>query len=323
MKNNVFITGIAGFIGSNLALTMLKQGYSVSGIDNFDNFYDPQIKRKAIEKLQKAGTFTLYEGDIRDREKLDHIFSVQKPHLVIHLAARAGVRPSIEQPELYYDVNVTGTLNLLEAMRKADITQMLFASSSSVYGNNRKVPFSETDPVDNPISPYAATKKSGELLCYTYHHLYNFNIFCLRFFTVYGPGQRPEMAIQQFGRKITEGSSITLFGDGSTRRDYTFVEDIVSGIIASANNLKGYEILNLGNSDTISLLDLVHSIEETLGKKAKIEWQPMQPGDVEITYADISKSRKLIGYQPDYPVKRGLRKMFEAQGMCDVEITQA
>lgn len=323
MKNNVFITGIAGFIGSNLALTMLKQGYSVSGIDNFDNFYDPQIKRKAIEKLQKAGTFTLYEGDIRDREKLDHIFSVQKPDLVIHLAARAGVRPSIEQPELYYDVNVTGTLNLLEAMRKADITQMLFASSSSVYGNNRKVPFSETDPVDNPISPYAATKKSGELLCYTYHHLYNFNIFCLRFFTVYGPGQRPEMAIQQFGRKITEGSSITLFGDGSTRRDYTFVEDIVSGIIASANNLKGYEILNLGNSDTISLLDLVHSIEETLGKKAKIEWQPMQPGDVEITYADISKSRKLIGYQPDYPVKRGLRKMFEAQGMCDVEITQA
>jgi UDP-glucuronate 4-epimerase len=201
-------------------------------------------------------------------------------------------------------------------MRIAGITNMLFASSSSVYGNNKKVPFSEIDPVDNPISPYAATKKSGELLCYTYHHLYNFNIFCLRFFTVYGPGQRPEMAIQQFGRKITEDMPITLFGDGSSRRDYTFVEDIVAGIIASANKLKGYEILNLGNSDTISLIDLVHGIEETLGKKAKIEWLPMQPGDVEITFADISKARELIGYQPDYPVKRGLKKMFETQGMC-------
>lgn len=316
MKKNIFITGVAGFIGSNLAQTMLKQGYSVSGIDNFDHFYDPQIKRRAIEKLKEAGTFTLYEGDIRDRAMLDQIFEVQKPDLLIHLAARAGVRPSIEQPELYYDVNVTGTLNLLEAMRTAGITNMLFASSSSVYGNNEKVPFSETDPVDNPISPYAATKKAGELLCYTYHHLYNFNIFCLRFFTVYGPAQRPEMAIQQFGRKITEGTPITLFGDGSTRRDYTFVDDIVAGIIASANNLKGYEILNLGNSDTISLIDLVNGIEETLGKKARIEWQTMQPGDVEVTYADISKARQLIGYQPDYPIKKGLRKMFETQGMC-------
>jgi UDP-glucuronate 4-epimerase len=316
MKKNVFITGMAGFIGSNLAQTLLEQGYSVSGIDNFDHFYDPGIKRKAVEKLKEAGTLTLYEGDIRDRKMLDHIFEIQKPDLVIHLAARAGVRPSIEQPELYYDVNVTGTLNLLEAMRKAGITNMLFASSSSVYGNNKKVPFSEIDPVDNPISPYAATKKSGELLCYTYHHLYNFNIFCLRFFTVYGPGQRPEMAIQQFGRKITEDMPITLFGDGSSRRDYTFVEDIVAGIIASANKLKGYEILNLGNSDTISLIDLVHGIEETLGKKAKIEWLPMQPGDVEITFADISKARELIGYQPDYPVKRGLKKMFKTQGMC-------
>lgn len=316
MKKNVFITGVAGFIGSNLAQTMLEQGYSVSGIDNFDHFYDPLIKRKAIEKLKEAGTFTLYEGDIRDRKALDHIFATQKPDLVIHLAARAGVRPSIEQPELYYDVNVTGTLNLLEAMRKADITNMLFASSSSVYGNNEKIPFSEIDPVDNPISPYAATKKTGELLCYTYHHLYNFNIFCLRFFTVYGPGQRPEMAIQQFGRKITQGTPITLFGDGSTRRDYTFVEDIVAGIIASANHLKGYEILNLGNSDTISLIDLVQAIEETLGKKARIEWLPMQPGDVEITYADISKAHRIIGYLPYYPIKKGLKKMFRTQGMC-------
>lgn len=312
----VLITGAAGFIGSNLAQTMLKLGFTVSGIDNFDNFYDQQIKRNAVRKLELFPKFKLYEGDIRDRELLDRIFSTEKPELVIHLAARAGVRPSIEQPELYYDVNVTGTLVLLEAMRRAGIKNMLFASSSSVYGNNKKVPFSESDPVDNPISPYAATKKAGELLCYTYHHLYDFNIFCLRFFTVYGPGQRPEMAIQQFGRKITEGTPITLFGDGTTRRDYTFVDDIVAGILASAENLNGYEILNLGNSDTISLIDLVHGIEETLDKKAILEWKPMQAGDVEITFANISKARKLIGYKPDYPVKKGLRKMFEEQGMC-------
>jgi UDP-glucuronate 4-epimerase len=198
-------------------------------------------------------------------------------------------------------------------MRLNGMKDLLFASSSSVYGNNKKVPFSENDPVDNPISPYAATKKAGELLCYTYHHLYDFNIFCLRFFTVYGPGQRPEMAIQQFGRKITEGTPITLFGDGSTRRDYTFVGDIVAGIMASARHLKGYEIFNLGNSDTISLIDLVRGIEETLGKKAMIEWKPMQPGDVEITYADISKAKERLGYKPDYPVLKGLKRMFDVQ----------
>ena len=313
---HVFITGVAGFIGSNLARTMLDQGYKVSGIDNFDTFYDPAIKRKAVARLTEYEAFKLREGDIRHRETLDIIFGSEKPDLVIHLAARAGVRPSIEQPELYYDVNVTGTLVLLEAMRAAGIKDMLFASSSSVYGNNKKVPFSETDPVDNPISPYAATKKAGELLCYTYHHLYDFNIYCLRFFTVYGPGQRPEMAIQQFGRKISEGTPITLFGDGTTRRDYTFISDITAGIIACANNLKGYEIFNLGNSDTISLIGLVRSIEDTLGKKAIIEWKPMQAGDVEITFADISKARRLLNYSPGYPVHRGLLRMFSEQGMC-------
>lgn len=313
---HVFITGVAGFIGSNLARTMLDQGYKVSGIDNFDTFYDSAIKRKAVARLTEYEAFKLREGDIRHRETLDIIFGSEKPDLVIHLAARAGVRPSIEQPELYYDVNVTGTLVLLEAMRAAGIKDMLFASSSSVYGNNKKVPFSETDPVDNPISPYAATKKAGELLCYTYHHLYDFNIYCLRFFTVYGPGQRPEMAIQQFGRKISEGTPITLFGDGTTRRDYTFISDITAGIIACANNLKGYEIFNLGNSDTISLIGLVRSIEDTLGKKAIIEWKPMQAGDVEITFADISKARRLLNYSPGYPVHRGLLRMFSEQGMC-------
>ncbi len=307
------ITGVAGFIGSNLAATLLKNGHAVTGIDNFDTFYDPAIKRKVVGRLKEHPAFSITEGDIRDRKALDDFLAAEKPDVVIHLAARAGVRPSIEQPELYYDVNVTGTLVLLEAMRAAGIKDMLFASSSSVYGNNKKVPFSETDAVDNPISPYAATKKTGELLCYTYHHLYDFNIFCLRFFTVYGPGQRPEMAIQQFGRKITEGTPITLFGDGTTRRDYTFIEDIVAGIMASAEKLKGYEILNLGNSDTISLIDLVRGIEETLNKKAIIEWKPMQPGDVEITFADISKAKKLLGYSPDYPVKKGLKRMFSEQ----------
>ncbi|MFH1119180.1 MAG: NAD-dependent epimerase/dehydratase family protein [Bacteroidota bacterium] len=309
----VLITGAAGFIGSNLAQGMLSEGYQVTGLDNFDDFYDPQIKRKAVEKLATTPGFRLIEGDIRDRKLLDETFMEVKPDLVIHLAARAGVRPSIADPQLYYDVNVSGTLVLLESMRKTGIKDLLFASSSSVYGNNKKVPFSESDPVDNPISPYAATKKAGELICYTYHHLYNFNIFCLRFFTVYGPGQRPEMAIQQFGKNIAEGAPITLYGDGTSRRDYTFVGDIVAGIISAANKLKGYEIINLGNSDTITLLELVHGIEVTLEKKALIEWQPMQPGDVETTYADISKAGKLLGYRPDYPVMKGLMKMFEEQ----------
>ncbi|HAH57972.1 MAG: GDP-mannose 4,6-dehydratase [Lentimicrobium sp.] len=309
---SVLITGAAGFIGSNLSKKMLHKGFRVFGIDNFDGFYDPAIKRKAISKLESPD-FSLFEGDIRDRNFLDEVLKTTQPALVVHLAARAGVRPSIEQPELYYDVNVTGTLTLLEAMRNAGIKDLLFASSSSVYGNNKKVPFSESDAVDNPISPYAATKKAGELLCYTYHHLYNFNIFCLRFFTVYGPGQRPEMAIQQFGRKIISNEPITLFGDGSTRRDYTFIDDITDGIIACAHNLKGYEILNLGNSQTITLIDLVRSIEETLGHKATIKWEPMQAGDVEITYADIDKARQLIGFNPGFPVKEGLKKMFGEQ----------
>lgn len=309
---NVLITGAAGFIGSNLSEKMLQNGYRVIGIDNFDDFYDPDIKRRAIGWLQHSD-FTLYEGDIRDKDFLDDVFTANRPDLVVHLAARAGVRPSIEQPMLYYDVNVTGTLLLLEAMKKAGVKDMLFASSSSVYGNNKKVPFSETDNVDNPISPYAATKKAGELLCYTYHHLYDFNIFCLRFFTVYGPGQRPEMAIQKFGRKIMANEPISIFGDGTTRRDYTYIDDITDGIKACVGKLKGFEVLNLGNSQTISLIDLVKSIEHTLDKKAIIKWEPMQPGDVEITYADISKARNLIGFNPEFPVKDGLKQMFEKQ----------
>lgn len=311
--NKILVTGAAGFIGSNLVRQLLINGKQVIGIDNFDMFYDVNLKRANLEDLLTSPGFTLYEGDIRDRQFLTDVISTSAPDCVVHLAARAGVRPSIADPALYYDVNVNGTLILLEVMKECGINNLVFASSSSVYGNNEKIPFSESDNVDNPISPYAATKKTGELLCYTYHHLYNFNIFCLRFFTVYGHNQRPEMAIQQFGRFIKEGKPITMYGDGSTRRDYTFIDDIVAGIIASIDRVKGYEIINLGNHDTVKLLDLIHLIADTVGKKALIIQEPIQPGDVQITYADITKAVKLLDYHPHYSIKDGLQKMFSKE----------
>lgn len=306
----VLITGAAGFIGSNLTSKLLSEGYQVSGIDNFDDFYDPALKLNNIADFIDNPHFKLYKGDIRDKEFIKSIFRETTPDYVVHLAARAGVRPSIEKPELYYDVNVNGTLCILEVMKENNIRNLIFASSSSVYGNNQKVPFSETDNVDNPISPYAASKKAGELLCYTYHHLYDFNVFCLRFFTVYGYNQRPEMAIQQFGRLIEEEKSIRMYGDGSSRRDYTYIEDIVSGIIASINKVSGFEIINLGNNDTIKLIDLINLIGKTIGKDPLIEQHPMQPGDVNITYADITKAQKLLNYQPKHSIEEGLKKMF-------------
>jgi len=311
--NKILVTGAAGFIGSNLVRQLLINGKQVIGIDNFDMFYDVNLKRANLEDLLTSPGFTLYEGDIRDRQFLTDVISTSAPDCVVHLAARAGVRPSIADPALYYDVNVNGTLILLEVMKECGINNLVFASSSSVYGNNEKIPFSESDNVDNPISPYAATKKTGELLCYTYHHLYNFNIFCLRFFTVYGHNQRPEMAIQQFGRFIKEGKPITMYGDGSTRRDYTFIDDIVAGIITSIDRVKGYEIINLGNNDTVKLLDLIHLIADTVGKKAHIIQEPIQPGDVQITYADITKAVKLLDYHPHYSIKDGLQKMFSKE----------
>jgi UDP-glucuronate 4-epimerase len=307
---NVLVTGAAGFIGSNLVRQLLSDGYTITGIDNFDSFYDPLIKRNNISDFQSSVNFHLHEGDIRDHEFLLRVITETKPYCVVHLAACAGVRPSIDNPELYYDVNVKGTLLLLETMRKAGVNNMVFASSSSVYGNNRKIPFSETDNVDNPISPYAATKKAGELLCYNYHHLYGFNTFCLRFFTVYGHNQRPEMAIQQFGKLIREGNTITMYGDGTSRRDYTFIDDIVSGIIASIERVKGYEIINLGNNDTVELKTLIKHISETIGREPVIVQKPMQPGDVDITYADISKAIQLLEYHPKHSIQEGLKKMF-------------
>ena len=302
------ITGGAGFIGSSVTDKLLETGNSVICLDSFDDFYNPSIKRENIRKALQHKNYLLVEEDIRNKSFLEKFLSENKVDAVIHLAARAGVRPSIANPELYYDVNLNGTLVLLEEMRKANITKMIFASSSSVYGNNEKVPFSEDDNVDFPISPYAASKKSAELLCHTYHHLYAFDIFCLRFFTVYGPRQRPEMAIHKFARNIMSKKAIQMFGDGSSKRDYTYIDDIVSGVIGSVNNLKGYEIVNLGESQTISLANLITVLEKKIGTKAIIEKLPEQPGDVSVTNADISKARRILNYSPQTTIEEGIDK---------------
>ncbi len=303
---NILVTGGAGFIGSHVVERLLSSGHQVVCIDNFDDFYDQKIKRANISNALESKNFSLVEGDILDIQALEKCFNKFNIDLVIHLAARAGVRPSLFQPELYYDVNVIGTLRLLEMMKKYNVTKMIFASSSSVYGNQQKIPFSENDRVDHPISPYAASKKACELLCHTYHHLYGFDIFCFRLFTVYGPRQRPEMAIHQFVRKIFNDSTIVLYGDGSSKRDYTFIDDIVDGLMKSLNLLKGYEIINLGESRTISLIDLISTIEKLTSRKANIRFEPMQPGDVITTFADIKKASELIDYTPNYPIEKGL-----------------
>ncbi len=302
----ILVTGGAGFIGSRLAKYLLENGDEVIVIDNLNDYYDPAIKQANINMLSDFDAFTFFKGDIRSEKDMDTIFSETKIEQVIHLAAQAGVRPSIADPKLYYDVNINGTLNILETMRRYGCKKMIFGSSSSVYGNNKTVPFSEEHPVDNPISPYAATKKSGELLCYNYHHLYNFDIFCLRFFSVYGPGQRPEMAIAKFTKAILNGEDIPMYGDGSSERDYTYVDDIVNGIILSMKQLRGYDIFNLGESTTINLRSLIELLEKTCGQDAYINKLPMQAGDVSITYADISKAKRLLGYQPRTTIEQGI-----------------
>ncbi|MEI6137656.1 MAG: GDP-mannose 4,6-dehydratase [Mariniphaga sp.] len=308
---NILITGGAGFIGSNLTDALLKQKHNVVCLDNFDNFYDPAIKRLNIRQALNSPNYFLVEGDIRDSAVLGKIFREHQIDIVVHLAAKAGVRPSLMNPGLYYDVNLLGTLSVLEAMKKHNGYKMIMASSSSVYGNNDKVPFSENDSVDHPVSPYAASKKAAELLCYTYSHLYGFDIFCMRFFTVYGPRQRPEMAIHQFVRKILKGETIQLYGDGFSQRDYTYVSDIVQGLVNVLDRLKGYEIINLGESQPIALRDLIKSIESIVDRKAVIEWNPGQPGDTEITFADISKAQRLLNYKPEFLLKDGLKNFVE------------
>jgi UDP-glucuronate 4-epimerase len=302
----ILVTGAAGFIGSHVSEFFIRAGHFVVGIDNFDKYYSEKIKQSNLSGLANSTHFKFYRSDIRDRNSLDSIFSSNKIDAVIHLAAKAGVRPSIESAEDYYEVNVNGTVTLLEAMRHNNVKKMLFASSSSVYGNNSKVPFSETDSVDNPISPYASTKKSGELLCHVYCHLYGFDINCLRFFTVFGPRQRPDLAIHKFTKLIDEGIPLPFYGDGSTARDYTYIDDIVNGIDCALTNLKGYNIYNLGESRVITLDKLVKTIEQALGKNAILEKLPLQPGDVKITYADISKARSEINYSPEYSFDKGI-----------------
>ncbi len=302
---HVIVTGAAGFIGSHSCERLLAAGWRVTGIDNFDGFYDPAVKRANLGECLKSERFSFVEGDIRDKAAMDRILG-GGADVVVHLAARAGVRPSIEDPLLYQDVNVTATTVLLEAARTFKIPKFVFASSSSVYGNNPKVPFSESDSVDNPISPYAATKKAGELICYTYHHLFGIDTTCLRFFTVYGPRQRPDLAIHKFARLIERGEPIPVFGDGSMMRDHTYIDDIVAGVVAAVERCKGYRIYNLGNSNPVSLSDLIAAIEAALGKKARIKRLPPQPGDVERTYADISLARAELGYEPRTNLNAGL-----------------
>jgi len=307
----VLVTGAAGFIGSHLCRRLLADGHHVVALDNFDPFYDPQVKRDNIADCLSKKEFQLIEGDIRDSGCVETILSANNIELTIHLAARAGVRPSIEDPLGYQDVNIRGTMVLLEAARKHGIKKFIFASSSSVYGNNTKVPFSETDNVDNPISPYAATKKAGELLCYTYHHLFDIDMVCLRFFTVYGPRQRPDLAIHKFAKLIEHGQQIPVFGDGSMMRDFTYIDDIIDGITASMRVCVGYEIYNLGESRPVRLDDLIGAIEKSLGRKAIIKRLPEQPGDVRVTYADVSKAVAKLGYDPKTSLEDGLKKFVE------------
>ena len=306
----VLVTGGAGFIGSHLVEKLLASGHEVVILDDFNDFYDPQTKHGNIAGL--ARDVTVYHVDLRDSELVRNLFHREKVDAIAHLAARAGVRPSIQQPRLYYDTNVTGTLHLLEAARVTGVERFVFASSSSVYGASKRIPFSEDEHLKQTLSPYAATKIAGEFLCSTYSHLYNLRVVALRYFTVYGPRQRPDLAIHQFTRRIYAGQPIDQFGDGSTRRDYTYIDDVIQGTMA-ALQYEGslFDVFNLGENDTIQLKDLIAAIEKALGKKAKINQLPEQPGDMPLTCADISKARKLLDYKPTTRLSDGLPRFIE------------
>lgn len=313
MKKNILVTGGAGFIGSHLVEHLLGEGgWNICVIDDLNDFYSPDLKRANLAALRSAGEFKFVEADIRCAEKLQPVFDENEFGVIVHLAARAGVRPSLKQPKLYAETNINGTLNLLELARDYGVGQFVFGSSSSVYGINDKVPFSEDDPIRNTISPYAATKAAGELICHTYSHLFDIRTVCLRFFTVYGVRQRPDLAIHKFSKLISEGKPIQMFGDGSTRRDYTYIDDIIQGVRAAIDYKEAkHEIFNLGESETTELSKLIELLEESLDKKAVIDRQPMQPGDVPLTFADISKARKLLGYAPKTKIADGIPKFVE------------
>jgi UDP-glucuronate 4-epimerase len=305
---HILLTGGAGFIASHLAERILRDGHALTIIDDFNDFYDPKLKRGNIEILGRIGKVDLIEGDIRDSLLVNSLFVNRKFDQVVHLAARAGVRPSIKDPQLYVDTNVTGTLNLLSSAQKAKVPKFVLGSTSSVYGVNSKVPFSETDAILHSISPYAATKLCAEQLCHNYHHLYGMEVVIPRFFTVYGPRQRPEMAIYKFTQAILRGEPIEMYGDGSMRRDFTYVTDIADGVYAAMQRKLGYEIINLGDSNTVELKYLISLIEKAAGKKAKIKQLPEQPGDVPVTFANIEKARRLLGYEPKVKIEKGIEQ---------------
>jgi UDP-glucuronate 4-epimerase len=308
-KQNVLVTGAAGFIGSHAAQALTQRGYNVIGVDNFCDFYDRSWKEMNLRSIKPA--IDVAEIDITDGDAIDSLVAKSKPIAILHLAAMAGVRPSIEQPAYYARVNVEGTTHLLQAAVNHKVGKFLFASSSSVYGNAAKVPFSEEDPVEEPISPYAATKRAGELICYTFWHLYKLPISCLRFFTVFGPRQRPDLAIHKFTRLISKGQPVPFFGDGSTSRDYTFVDDIVSGILAAFDHCTRYRVYNLGGSTPVTLSTLIAELEKAIGKPAILDKKPAQLGDVERTYADLTRSSKEIGYRPKVSLAEGLKRFVE------------
>jgi len=309
---NFLVTGGAGFIGSHVCERLLKDGHSVCAFDDLNPFYDPTIKQRNIGDLQSlARPFTFVDGDLTERADLDEVFASAQFDQIVHLAARAGVRPSLEEPALYQRVNVEGTVNLLEAARLAGVNKVTIASSSSVYGVNSKVPFSEEDPIFHAISPYAASKLACEALGHVYHHVHGMDVAMLRFFTVYGPRQRPDLAIHKFAKLIHAGKPIPVFGDGSAARDYTYVNDTVSGILACTQKEFGYEVFNLGESETVKLSTLIELLEASLKTKAVIDRQPMQPGDVPITYADISKAREILGYNPQVKIEEGIPRFVE------------
>ena len=310
---NFLITGGAGFIGSHLVDRLLASNVErITVVDDFNDFYNPSIKRDNIREHLKDPRYSIHEIDIRDAAALEQVFKGSNFDCVVHLAARAGVRPSLSEPQLYTETNINGTVNLLELARQHNIKQFVFGSSSSVYGINAKVPFSEDDPIRQPISPYAATKGAGELLCHTYSHLYGLRCVCLRFFTVYGPRQRPDLAIHKFAKLISQHKPIPVFGDGTTRRDYTYIDDIIDGVTAAIDYDKSnYEVINLGESRTVELRELISLLEKELDTHAIIERQPPQPGDVPQTFADVSKARALLNYQPKTQIEEGLRCFVE------------
>ncbi len=309
---NFLVTGGAGFIGSHVCERLLQDGHRVTVFDDLNDFYDPAFKRKNLQELGAAGErFKFAPGDLVDAAAVGRVMQEGRYDQIIHLAARAGVRPSLEQPALYQRVNVEGTVNVLEAARQAGVSKVTIASSSSVYGVNSKVPFSESDPIFSAISPYAASKLACEALGHVYHHVYGLDIAMLRFFTVYGPRQRPDLAIFKFARLMTQGRPIPVFGDGSTARDYTYVSDTVDGILACTRQKFGFEVFNLGESQTVTLSQLIALLETALGIRAQIDRQPVQPGDVPITFADISKAQAKLGYHPKIKIEEGIPRFAE------------